>query len=120
DLFAEYFGSEIDCIIGSSMGGFAGFYLSMMFETPALLFNPALPYRSVRQKVPKYDYNICRSIEVVLGERDNLILAADTEKFLHKHYPNNIFIRTRRLTQLEHRIPLSVFEEEVKRFRKMV
>lgn len=115
-LFAEFESSEIDYIIGSSMGGFAGFYLSIMLGVPALLFNPALPYRSVRQDIPEWDFTPEKPIHVVLGLKDTLIKAVDTEAFFEQHYSDNQHINFRKLPQLEHRIPFEIFTDEVNRF----
>lgn len=49
-MLMEY---EIETIIGTSMGGFIGYHLSLHANLPALLFNPAMPYRSVEQDVPE-------------------------------------------------------------------
>src|SRR5690554_5185129 len=47
---------DINVIIGSSMGGFVGYYISNLFQCPALLFNPALAERSVYQSVPEIEH----------------------------------------------------------------
>src|SRR5690554_4666971 len=51
-LIDEFKDKDIDVVIGSSMGGFAGYYIADALQRPALLFNPALAYRSVRQEIP--------------------------------------------------------------------
>ncbi|MEO8773713.1 MAG: YqiA/YcfP family alpha/beta fold hydrolase, partial [Gelidibacter sp.] len=51
-LHNRYKDAEINVIIGSSMGGFAGFHLSKLLKVPALLFNPALAERSLFQNIP--------------------------------------------------------------------
>lgn len=53
NLYDEFKNQNINSIIGSSMGGFAGFHLANSLGIFALLYNPALPYRnSVLQNIP--------------------------------------------------------------------
>ncbi|HEX9980906.1 MAG TPA: YqiA/YcfP family alpha/beta fold hydrolase [Flavobacterium sp.] len=114
----QKFGTEnIDAIIGSSMGGFTGFYLALQLEKPALLFNPALPYRSVVQNVPEDTGEIKKPVHVVLGKLDPIIKYSDTKDFLRQHHMDDIVTVTLR-EDLEHRIPLYIFEEETDAFFK--
>ena len=48
----------IEVVIGSSMGGFAAYYVSTILKKPDLLFNPALRKRSVKQSIPSITINI--------------------------------------------------------------
>ena len=53
NLYDEFKNQDINTIIGSSMGGFAGFHLANSLGICALLYNPALPYRnSIEQIIP--------------------------------------------------------------------
>lgn len=115
-LFREYANQNIDYIIGSSMGGFAGFYLSAMLDTPALLFNPALPYRSqVAQNIPivgKRNY----LMQFVIGQQDDIILAKDNLEYIVKLLPASTDIKIHIIKNLGHRISLEVFESETNLF----
>ena len=54
----EFKNQSINAIIGSSMGGFAGYYLAKSLGVRAMLYNPALPYRtSIEQFVPDRQIN---------------------------------------------------------------
>ena len=87
-LFNQYSNQNIDVIIGSSMGGFAGFYLSKLMQIPALLFNPALPYRtSVLQNIPVINDNHNHLLQIVIGNQDDVILAKDNLDFITKLLP---------------------------------
>ena len=117
-LHNHYKDAQIDVIIGSSMGGFAGYHLSKLFKVPALLFNPALAERSVFQNIPDTPETNGSRISIVLGAKDDIVDPKHTLKFLGnllaQSQDYNILIRH----DLEHRIPLGVFEEEVSLFFK--
>jgi uncharacterized protein len=116
-LFNEYKNENIDAIIGSSMGGFAGFYLSKMFQVPALLFNPALPYRtSVLQNIPNIEQEHSYLLQIVIGNQDDVILAKDNIEFISKLFPFNCDFRLHINKELGHGIPIDVFENEIKLF----
>lgn len=117
-LVEQFKNDKIDVVVGSSMGGFVGYYVSNAYKRPALLFNPALASRSVRQKVPTYTHPLLGFKQLVIGTRDDVINAKDTLEFLSKNLQihTNYHIHIRQ--ELEHRIPVDVFEEEVKMFFK--
>jgi hypothetical protein len=112
--------AKIDLIIGSSMGGFAGYYLSKLYQVPCLLFNPALPYRSVYQNIPSTPQSNNGTINIVLGSKDDIIDPKSTLHFLGDllMQPQNYNIHIRH--DLEHRIPVHVFEEEVSNIMKIL
>ncbi len=116
-LVKEYKNHRINAIIGSSMGGFIGFYLSKMFQVPALLFNPALPYRTlVLQNIPNIDQDHNHLLQIVIGKQDDVILAKDNIEFISKLLPFNCDFRLHIYKELGHGIPLDVFENEIKLF----
>jgi hypothetical protein len=81
-LHKRYKDANIDLVIGSSMGGFAGYYLSKLFQGTSLLFNPALAYRSVFQNVPTTPQTNNGTINIVLGAKDDIINPKSTLIFL--------------------------------------
>lgn len=107
---------EINVVIGSSMGGFAGWYVSKALQRPALLFNPALAKRSVPQSVPSYENSSLNFRQVVLGVEDDVVNPADTLQFISSQLPGAADLRIHVRQYLAHRIPVDVFEEEVGRF----
>lgn len=116
-LYTEYKNQNIDVIIGSSMGGFAGFYLSKLIQIPALLFNPALPYRtSVLQNIPIINDDHNHLLQIVIGNQDDVILAKDNLKFITKLLPLKNDFRLHVLSELGHGIPVDIFEREVNLF----
>jgi predicted esterase YcpF (UPF0227 family) len=117
ETLAERFGREtIDVVIGSSMGGFAGYYLSRLLSTPCLAFNPALPYRSVVQYVPAALSARQHYLQVVLGSQDNVIIADDTLNFLNRNQLIAENARVHLISDLAHRIPVTIFDQETKIF----
>lgn len=119
-LYHNHKNKDIDVIIGSSMGGFSGYHLSRLLQVPALLFNPALAERSVLQYVPKTSSTNGSNIQIVLGGKDDIVDPKKTLSFLAglMDQPQNYTISIRH--DLEHRIPLSVFEVEIARFMKEI
>lgn len=116
-LVNEYSNKNIDIIIGSSMGGFAGYYVSLIMNKPSLLFNPALPYRtSVKQIIPKTKIIRKKFSHIVIGRQDPIIKAVDNLDFLIKNTSPDDNIRINIINSLEHRIPIEIFKQEVKLF----
>ena len=117
-LIDEYKNEPIDGIIGSSMGGFAGYYLAKSLGVRAMLYNPALPYRtSIEQFVPEIiAKNPLADLRIVLGGLDDIIRAKDNLTFLAANYAfdRNYQIVIRK--ELGHQIPIAVFEEETAAF----
>lgn len=118
DLKKEYADQEIDFVIGSSMGGFAGFHLAIAFHKSALLFNPALASRSVNQEIPVYESSKRNLKHIILGAKDDVVNPAETLAFLSNELKTNTAYSIRYRLDLAHRIPIDIFEEEVKAFFK--
>ncbi len=108
---------KIDIIIGSSLGGFMGYYLSENFNKPSLLFNPALPYRSVNQIINE-KINPEKEVfkYIVLGRLDNIVKFEDNLDFLIKNTINYTSLEIKIINNLEHRIPLEIFKKEIRHF----
>lgn len=109
--------NRFDVVIGSSMGGFMGYYIANTIKCPALLFNPALPHRPVTQHIPKLNpLNAAPQLNFALGGEDQIIKANDTLKWLSENRiaetDFQIFINK----EMGHQIPTAIFEMEVTRF----
>jgi len=117
-LFQTYKNKQIDVIIGSSLGGFAGYYLSQLLQKPTLLFNPALAARSVEQHIPEIEIPHQHSLHLILGANDDVVDPKKTLKFIAEHFPatQNYFLQIKK--GLSHRIPISVFENSITTFFK--
>lgn len=112
----EFKNKNIEAIVGSSMGGFTGFHLSKLLNVPALLFNPALPYHATEQHLPDIAVAHERLIQFVIGNQDDTILAQDNLDYIMKFVPRTNDLRIHILKNLGHRIPVDIFESEVKLF----
>lgn len=106
---------EINVVMGSSMGGFAGYYVSNALSRPALLFNPALRKRSVPQNIPS-GVNDNNLKQIVIGQRDDIVAPADTLFFLSENFNPVTDIHLHLVPRLGHNIPVDFFKEEVETF----
>lgn len=117
-LYNTYHNKKIDVIIGSSMGGFAGYHLANLLGVPCMLFNPALPFRNnVEQFVPtNIQMNDPELMRIILGCKDDVITASANLMF----FSQNMFDKTDYTIVLEHdlahQIPITIFEEQSKLF----
>ena len=105
----------IDAVIGSSMGGFAGYHVSNALDRPALLFNPALARRSVAQNIPEIATNNSLK-QIVLGQVDEVIAPVDTLEYLSGDFNSETDLYLRLVPGLGHNIPVPLFEQEVRSF----
>ena len=118
-LINQFRNEDINTIIGSSMGGFMGYYIADALQRPALLFNPALAYRSIFQEIPMIENPKSNIKYIVLGAKDETIDPKSTLEFLANSIGvDNYNIKIRQ--DLAHRIPEEIFKEEVKAFLKIV
>ena len=116
-LMKTYKNESIDCIIGSSMGGFMGYHIAMHLGCPALLFNPALPIRSLNQNVqqnvvPKEN----QRFSIVLGSQDETVPAVSNLKYFSENLLPTVEFQIKIRPDLAHQIPLEIFEEECSAF----
>lgn len=104
-----------DFLVGSSMGGYFSFYLAQELNIPALLFNPALTFRSMEpDMIGKEENPSARPfIRCVFGEQDDVILPQNTCQFLEEYVYENFDLT---YYSHGHRTPFEVFEKEVSRF----
>lgn len=113
DMFADV---EINTVIGSSMGGFAGYHVSNALFRPALLFNPALMKRSVPQNIPSEENNYNNLKQIVIGQIDDVVSPLDTLNFLTQNFNPVTDLHLHLVPRLGHNIPVEFFEEEVESF----
>lgn len=98
-----------DIIIGSSMGGYVGYYIAKLVGCEVLLFNPALCKRPVDVKADKTGTKKIKG-RAVLGIYDTVVNPDDTRLFL-KENEQDITVY---MTNIEHRVPLQTFVEFIK------
>ena len=118
NLIANYKNSKFDVVMGSSMGGFAGYHISNAFSLPALLFNPALVKRSVPQNIPETKIPDSGFRQIVLGGQDTIVNPADTLGYIGRDFGGGLDYHLHLRHEMTHRVPMEVFEEEVESFFK--
>lgn len=111
---------ELDAVIGSSMGGFAGFYVATALNLPTLLFNPALKKRSVAQEIPTLNNDVQAFKQIILGKDDEVVDPHDTLQFLKEDPGVTNTVSVQIVPGLGHNIPLDIFEEKVREFHKKI
>lgn len=108
--------AEIDIVMGSSMGGFAGYHVANALGKPALLYNPALRYRSVEQNIPESPGNYTSSMHIVLSQKDEVVNPRDTIDYLMSNLNPVTHLHLHLVPKMGHNIPVDFFEKEVKAF----
>jgi predicted esterase YcpF (UPF0227 family) len=107
---------QLDIVMGSSMGGFAGYHVADKLDLPALLFNPAVAERSVKQQIPAEEPQQNSLKHIVLGQVDDVVDPKDTLNFLMEHFNSKTHLHLHLVPQLGHNIPVPFFEKEVASF----
>lgn len=97
------------------MGGFAAYHVANALSRPALLFNPALKNRPVIQNIPEEGNKYNNLKQVVISQRDEVVLPEDTLLPVPNFNPvTDVYLGL--VPRLGHRIPVELFEEEVESF----
>ena len=106
---------KISHIIGSSLGGYLGFWLAERFGLPCLLFNPAIGLRSIELNIDVKN-RTCPNRLIVIGEKDDVVTPKTTLSFLKEHKSDNCKQRIITCNDLAHQIDLDTFKEFVDYF----
>ena len=118
-ILNSYKNQTFNCIIGSSMGGFMGYHIAMHMNIPALLFNPALPVRSLNQNIPSTIITKeNQRFSIVLGSLDETVPAVSNLKYFAENLVTSMQYSIKIRPDLAHQIPLEIFEEECSTFLK--
>lgn len=114
DLSALIDKEKPNAIIGHSLGGFLAYHLSVEFNLPCLLFNPAFhDPDSDKQSLPtdiENQKNSSSNNYAIVGTKDNIVPTKNQIKFLKK---TNFKIKK---LDIDHDIPDDVKYNEVKEF----
>lgn len=106
--------SNINVFIGSSMGGLMAYHLSKMFNIPSLIFNPALPFKSIGPDIPEIETNRSAFLKVIIGGQDDVVLPLVNFDWILNHEKGDFEIKWNNLQG--HQTPVEIFEVEVKTF----
>lgn len=101
---------NIDFIVGSSLGGYFGYWLGHDLKINQLLFNPAMPFRSVQVQTLDITENPTIKSWVVIGINDEVIPPNLNIAF----FKNRESIRLISCQWLGHQIDEVTFEEMVR------
>lgn len=102
--------NQIEFIVGSSAGGYIGYWLGQELAIPQLLFNPAVGLRSIEQDT---DYEIKENVTlqswVIIGEKDEKVAPESSLDFFESKQNIRVIIAQ----WLAHEIDLQTFVESV-------
>ncbi len=102
--------NQVDFIVGSSAGGYIGYWLGQELNIPQLLFNPAVGLRAIEQDT---GYKIAENNElhswVVIGKNDEKVAPKSSLTF----FENKSNIRVIVAQWLAHEIDLQTFRETI-------
>lgn len=116
EILSQFPKTEFNVIIGSSMGALNSYIISNWIGRPALLFNPPLskyPW-SIMYSKEKYIKGDA-SKQVVLGLRDEVVDPRESLNYIANNLTEHVEV-IKMHSDLGHRIPLDVFEAELKDF----
>lgn len=117
DYLANLFGRGTNgCIIGNGTGAVMAYHLARHLEIPALLFNPDLTNRSLKQYFPKTDKKFVKPIQFVLGSRDSSFLTLANLRFISEKHQEFEQCSIQVRSDLGQDVFYSVFEAEMKKF----
>lgn len=102
---------QIEYIVGSSLGGRLGFWLSEEFGLSCLLFNPALALEIPGLTNPSLSHFGCNKRYVVLGAQDDVVNPQETWEWLRKMEREGLTQRIGMFQHLGHQIDRDIYEE---------
>lgn len=105
--------TKTQVIIGSSMGGYAGYYLSRLLGVPALLFNPAFEFAATTPPAVDKTGTYEPLQFFAIGTTDDVVLPPQTFNFLLLNKGNYTLWLDHAMA---HQIPLQNFVTHCTRF----
>lgn len=109
DSFARK--ERIEGIVGSSLGGFLGFWLSQHLAVPCLLYNPAMWLDAVELKIPVPEEDRCPGRYVVLGDEDDTVDPDQNWQFFSQLDKKSGYQQVIRCQGLGHQIDVKTFQD---------
>lgn len=102
---------EIDYIVGSSLGGRLGFWISEELGLSCLLFNPALALEIPGLDDPQPALLRCVARYIVLGAQDDVVDPHQTWDYLNKADREDTIQRVALFQHLGHQIDMETYVE---------
>lgn len=102
--------SDVDAIVGLSLGGYLAFILANKLEKPCVLINPALNRKTTRLNIKEFDYDFPITnprTEIFFGEKDTVVDKQFTIDYLNSI--NYKYIDSE-IKMMEHGCPLNHFK----------
>lgn len=110
-LMQEVESKQVEFIVGSSLGGRLGFWLSEEFGLSCLLFNPALALEIPGLTDPSLKNPGCKRRHIVLGAQDDVVNPEDTWHWLKQADRAGLTQRVGMFQHLGHQIDLDTYVE---------
>ena len=101
---------KIEYLVGSSFGGFLGFWLSEDLGLPCLLLNPAVSLRGKEKTKPNISNLQSQLCMVGLGDQDAQIDHTRTLKFMERDRREGKMILTKVMQGEEHGFTMEAFD----------
>lgn len=103
--------NKIEFIVGSSLGGKLGYWLSEYEGLPCLLFNPAIISNTkVNLEIPGIITGQCPIRFIVFGEKDTIVDPIKNEAFYKEHCKASQIQKFLKLAWLGHQVDEVTFE----------
>jgi len=104
----------VNYIIGSSFGGYLGFWLAEELGIPCLLFNPAMRLEKYKGLIPLEIERKCPKRFVVIGAQDDTVLPEIGWDFFGRTENQAPYQRVIQCQWLGHRFDMDTFEGMVR------
>jgi predicted esterase YcpF (UPF0227 family) len=121
NIIEELLEKDFDMVVGSSLGGYIGYFLSIHKEIPSILFNPPLHMDlkklGIKIEDPKHKRffdsrsDKWKMVNVVLGKKDTIVNHRKVKGFLDSSFTPNVNII--QVDDMSHTIKIEEFREIV-------